>query len=203
MLIPVVRIDIKSRILPGDYIVAADGGMKTLEKAGVVPDLFIGDFDSYKGSIPEGTEIIKLNVRKDDTDSMHCASVAVERGFKSVVLLGASGGNPSHTFSNYSVLSFLSDSGVSAVMEDKDESVAVLCKGNYSFDNMNGFGFSLFPFGCKSVTVSYFGEADYPASDLIIEENSSLGKSNVIKSVCFEIQIKSGKAIVFYSSQKQ
>lgn len=190
---------IKRTIRPDDYIIAADGGMKKLNELKIAPDLFVGDFDSYGGYVPEKTEIIKLNTHKDDTDSMHCASVAVELGFKSVILLGASGGSMSHTFSNYSVLSFLADNSVTASMVDKNETVSVLNKGMYSFNNLKSSEFSLFPFGCESVEVSYIGEVEYPASDLTIRENSSLGKSNVFNSDKVEIEIKNGKAIVFCS----
>lgn len=190
---------IKDKITDSDYIIAADGGMKPLNTLGIVPELFVGDFDSFKGEVPEKTEIIKLNTRKDDTDSMHCAEVALERGFKNIVLLGASGGSASHTFSNYSVLSFLADNGVSALMSDKTGCVKVLREGLHSFRNRKNCEFSLFPFGCRGVTVSYVGDVEYPADELLISENSSLGKSNVFKSDDVNIVVKKGKAIVFYS----
>lgn len=188
---------IKSFIKPDDYIIAADGGMRLLGAAGIVPDLFVGDFDSFSGIVPYGVEVIKLNTHKDDTDSMHCAAVALERGFKSVVFLGAAGGSLSHTYSNYSVLSFLGDHGVTAVLSDKNEDVRVLGDGTYSFDSLKDCEFSVFPFGCKSATVSYLGEAEYPADNLILYENSSLGKSNVFRSNDFRIKVENGKIIVF------
>ncbi len=188
---------IKNKILPDDYVIAADGGIKKLNELKIAPDLFVGDFDSYSGNLPEYTEVIKLNTHKDDTDSMHCASVAVKRGFNSVMLLGASGGSMSHTYSNYSVLSFLADNNITASMADNIETVTVLNEGCYSFDNLKGREFSVFPFGCECVTVSYVGDVEYPAADLAIFENSSLGKSNVFNSDKVEIVIKNGKAIVF------
>lgn len=180
-----------------DYIIAADGGMETLNRAEVKPDLFVGDFDSYGGIVPDGVEVIKLNVRKDDTDSMHCASVAVERGFKEVLLLGAMGGAASHTFSNYSVLSYLSDCGVSASMRDQNETVMIINNSVKSFNNLSGHEFSVFPFGCESVTVTYIGDVDYPAENLVLSESSSLGKSNVFRGDSARIEVKNGKALVF------
>ena len=190
---------IRRFVRPDDYLIAADGGMNILNTAGIIPDLFVGDFDSFSGSVPNGTELIRLNVRKDDTDSMRCASIAVERGFKELVLLGAMGGTASHTFSNYAVLSFLADNGVNAIMSDKYEDVRVLSEGEYSFANLNGSEFSVFPFGCDSVVVSYTGESDYPAKELKLPENSSLGKSNVFRSDDVKIAVNKGKAIIFSS----
>ena len=190
---------IRSFITAEDYLIAADGGMDILNRAGIVPDLFIGDFDSFSGIIPEGVEIIRLNVRKDDTDSMRCALTAKERGYAELCLLGASGGSMSHTFSNYSVLSFLADNNIKAVMSNKNEDVRVLGAGEYSFRNLNGCEFSVFPFGCESVVVSYAGGVEYPAKGLKLCENSSLGKSNVFRSNDVKIAVNKGKAIVFTS----
>lgn len=193
---------IKQAITPDDYVMAADGGMALLEKAGVTPDLFVGDFDSYSGIIPDGVEIIKLKTHKDDTDSMHCAEVAVERGFKNIRFLGAAGGSLSHTFSNYCVLSFLEENGVDACMSDEYGDVRVLSEGVYSFNNLNGHEFSVFPFGCENTVVSYIGGVEYPAADLTLSSDSSLGKSNVFKSSDVIIEIKQGKAIVFISNKE-
>lgn len=193
---------IKQNITIDDYVIAADGGMAVLNKAEIIPDLFVGDFDSYRGSIPDGVEIIKLKTHKDDTDSMHCAEVAVERGFNEVCLLGAAGGSLSHTFSNYCVLSFLEEKGVEAVMSDKDVVVRVLSEGVYSFDNLYGHEFSVFPFGCKEVLVSYIGEVEYPADNLILTHNSSLGKSNLFKCDYVKVAVKQGKAIIFVSNKE-
>ena len=197
---PDTEIDYISRsVKADDYVIAADGGMVLLSKAGIIPDLFVGDFDSFKGIVPEGVEVIRLNTHKDDTDSMHCASVAVSRGYKEVVLLGASGGSMPHTFSNYCVLSFLGDNGVKAALSDKSEDVRVLSEGEYSYSGLDGFGFSVFPFGCDSAVVSYIGGVEYPATDLTLYENSSLGKSNVFRSDEVKIAVKKGKVIVFNS----
>lgn len=193
---------VKQIITPDDYVIAADGGMALLEKAGIIPNLFVGDFDSYRGSIPDGVEIIKLKTHKDDTDSMHCAEVAVERGFDEICLLGATGGSLSHTFSNFCVLSFLENKGVNAVMSDKHGDVRVLGEGVYSFNNLSGHEFSVFPFGCENAVVSYIGNVEYHANDLILAYNSSLGKSNVFRSDDVKIAVKQGNAIVFISNKE-
>ena len=190
---------IKAQINPDDFVIAADGGMNLLNQAGIIPDMFVGDFDSYDGGVPSGVQIVRLNTHKDDTDSMHCAGIAVELGFENVLLLGASGGSFSHTFANYSVLSFLCDKGINAVMLSEYERVQVLKEGSLGFKNQNGGEFSVFPFGCASVDVTYIGGVEYPASELRLYENDTLGKSNVFRSDNVTISVKNGKAIIFSS----
>ena len=64
-----------SPIGPEDYILAADGGLRHLQKLHVAPHGILGDFDSL-GFVPEGACVFP--VEKDDTDSM----LAVRKGLE-------------------------------------------------------------------------------------------------------------------------
>ena len=44
-----------------DYIIAADGGLRYLEDAGVSPDMVVGDFDTL-GYEPEHENVVRLSV---------------------------------------------------------------------------------------------------------------------------------------------
>ena len=63
-----------------DLIIAADGGISAASKAMLTPNLIIGDFDSYDGTIPEGAVVCPRE--KDDTDT----GMAVEAGINEFVL---------------------------------------------------------------------------------------------------------------------
>ena len=43
----------------GDYIIAADGGLRYLEAAGVRPDMVVGDFDTL-GFEPAHDNVVRL-----------------------------------------------------------------------------------------------------------------------------------------------
>src|SRR5699024_5310138 len=60
-------------------IIAADQGLRHLEKTGVVPDLIVGDFDSL-GQVPSGENVIQHPVEKDDTDMMLAVKTGLGRG---------------------------------------------------------------------------------------------------------------------------
>ena len=64
----------------GDLIIAADGGYAYLEKAGIKPDIAIGDFDSLNFS-PVCEKVIKLNPIKDITDMYAAVNVGIEEGY--------------------------------------------------------------------------------------------------------------------------
>ena len=58
-----------------DLVIAADKGVITAEKFNIIPSFVIGDFDSL-GFVPSGDNVIKLNVRKDDTDIGYAVNFA-------------------------------------------------------------------------------------------------------------------------------
>ena len=58
---PVIDIEmLKREVLPGDYVVCADGGYTYAHGAGIKADLIIGDFDSSVYPVKPDSETIKL-----------------------------------------------------------------------------------------------------------------------------------------------
>lgn len=188
---------IKKQIRENEYVICADSGYLYARNAGIVPDLFIGDFDSFKGTIPSNIEIITLKTHKDDTDSMHCAEVALDRGYRDIVLLGATGGRLDHTFGNLSILQYLYNKGASAKIFNSDGYIEYISKGDFHFKELKNCTFSVFPFGCESVSVSYFGDVEYPADNLEIDSSAGIGISNIFRSDDVCIKINRGNALVF------
>ncbi|MFR6086844.1 MAG: hypothetical protein ACLUIX_06135 [Oscillospiraceae bacterium] len=59
-----------------DYVIAADGGYTACRRAGVEPQLLLGDFDSL-AEVPALPHVERVPVEKDDTDMM----LAIKRGW--------------------------------------------------------------------------------------------------------------------------
>ncbi|MCH5202594.1 MAG: thiamine diphosphokinase [Oscillospiraceae bacterium] len=188
--------EIKSLCTENDFIVCADSGYSFAKQAGVTPDLIIGDFDSLKEELPKDTEIVKLNTHKDDTDTDHCVMECIRRGYRDFLLLGSIGGRTDHTFANIAILAFLSEYHYKGEARNNGEEIRIVNKGSYKFNGRKGLTFSVFPYGCESVNVTYKG-AEYPLDSYTLTYNVSRGISNMFTEDEAEIQINSGRAIVF------
>lgn len=86
-----------------DLVIAADGGAGYLQEVGMVPDVALGDFDSY-GRVPDAREVVRLDPIKDVTDTYAAAELALERGYSKIDIRCALGGRLSHTLANLSLI---------------------------------------------------------------------------------------------------
>ena len=107
----------KAYLLPDDYVIYCDSGLRHAEHLGVVPDLIVGDFDSHDRPGFTG-EIIALPREKDDTDTVFGAKEGLRRGFASFLFLGCAGNRFDHTMANVSMLFSLDTEGKSALLID-------------------------------------------------------------------------------------
>ena len=69
-----------------DFLIAADGGLKHLQKLGIQPDEILGDFDSL-GYIPADSRVFP--VEKDDTDAMLAARRGLALGYREFLFYGS------------------------------------------------------------------------------------------------------------------
>lgn len=179
-----------------DFIVCADGGYEYAFRAGLKPDLIIGDFDSAS-EFPKdtGCKIISLPTEKDDTDTMYCIKECVKMGYKEFVFLGMTGGRCDHTYANYCALLYLSERDIKAKIVDEKNEIFVITKGTKtSVCNKKGQMFSIFPFGCFSCTATLSGFM-YELSMGELTSDFPLGISNVITSDNAEISVYNGNAL--------
>lgn len=76
------------------------------------------------------------------------------------------GGRFDHSFANVAVLSYIHEHGSKGVLLSEKEKIEFLPVGHYEYKNFKGKTFSLFPFGCPSVCVSYSG-TKYPLENTV------------------------------------
>ena len=189
----------KIQIPKNAYIIAADGGLTHVEKLGLAPDLVVGDFDSFKGDLPENCEIIKVPVKKDDTDMMLAVKKAIERGYRKITLCGALGGRLDHTFANIQTLEYISENGgIGRIVSDNNEVYFQKC-GSVTYPQKDEWYFSVFAYSDEA-TVSLKGTL-YTLEKYTLKRSFPLGVSNEITAEYAQVTLDGGNVLVIYSKK--
>ena len=178
-----------------DYILAADGGLRHLEKLGMKPNGIIGDFDSL-GYVPEGAEVFP--VEKDDTDAMLAARKGLELGFRHFLFYGSlDGPRLDHTVANFQTLQFLADRGATGYLVGNGYTVTVLKEGSLSFPaNCEGI-LSVFCLGRDAEGVTIRG-AKYTLENGSLSAGFPLAVSNHFVGKTVEISVKTGSLLILW-----
>ena len=178
-----------------DYILAADGGYRHVQKLGVTPNGVLGDFDSL-GFVPKDAEVFP--VEKDDTDAMLAVRHGLELGYKTFFLYGAlEGSRLDHTMANFQTLQFLADRGAAGYLIGKEQIVTVIKNGSLSFlPGAEGI-FSVFCMGAEAEGVTIQG-VKYPLDNGSLTAGFPLGVSNRFLGSAAEVSVQKGSLLVMF-----
>lgn len=92
-------------------LIAADGGLDHMRRAGLRPAVIIGDFDSLPGDPPDDARVVRLPAEKDDTDLLAALKVGWQRGIREFHIYGGLGGRLDHTVANLQLAARLARQG--------------------------------------------------------------------------------------------
>ena len=178
-----------------DFLIAADGGYRYLEKIGMEPDLLVGDFDSLD-IIPEGVRIYRFPVEKDDTDMGLAIQKGIEMGYTDFALYAGSGTRNDHFFANLQLLNRFSEKGCSIRMICPECNIHALKDTSLVLSKARGTVFSVFALSdsCEGVSIK---NAKYEVDNVSLSNRFPLGVSNEFVDGCAEISVKSGVLLVF------
>lgn len=161
-----------------DYIICADRGYAYCSLMNVVPNLVLGDFDSYSGRISPKCEIMRYPIEKDDTDTMLAVKEAIRRGYREILMVGMLGGRLDHTLANIQTLVYAVQHGETAQIIDKGCRITVIKSGqSVTVPYERGFHFSVF---CHSDSASGVNirHAKYELENGQITNGFPIGVSN-------------------------
>lgn len=181
-------------------IICADSGLSVAERLGIAPDLIVGDFDSYKGKLPENIEIHRSIPEKDDTDTIMAVRLAIERGYDEIELYGALGARLDHTYANLQTLIFAMESGCKMTIVDGDNVATVRGAGEYEFPHMPDWYFSLFAMTEKAEIGELKG-VKYPLENYGMTIGYPIGVSNEITADRAYLKLNSGVLLVIQSKK--
>ena len=165
----------------GNFVLACDRGYAWCKREGIVPDLVLGDFDSYSGVLPEGIPILRYPVEKDDTDTMLAVRWAAEQGFEAVRLCCCFGGRLDHLLSNVETLHYAATLGMEAEAWDENTYLRVLRPGKYILPYREGSSLSLIAL-TETVTGLSIHGAKYEVENAVLQKPTTLGQSNAFVS---------------------
>lgn len=181
-----------------DFIICADGGLDTAVRAGITPDLWVGDGDSFLGENQCKDKRV-FPKEKDDTDLYCAARCAMKKGCKTVYIGAATGGRGDHFLANLLLLEFLFEQGVSA--EVVDEQNRYLFHPGGRMDYLRDFAYSyvsLIPLDAVLEDVT-MGGVKYPLTKTRLTRNHIISVSNEPIDEMFSIEIGTGRALVVFS----
>lgn len=181
----------------GDFVIACDKGALYARQAGILPDLLIGDFDSWDGELA-GIEKKRFPVEKDDTDSMLAVREGLSRGFSEFILFGALGGRLDHTLANLQTLLFLGEHGASGMLVGEGERITMVQNGSRLFLRRAGVSFSVLAFGGTARGVTLEGTY-YPLQNGVLTERFPLGHGNRITAEAARVTVTDGTLFVIES----
>ena len=186
---------IKSYFKKDDFFIFCDGGLKHSEFLETVPDLIVGDFDSYeKAKFTQ--ETIVLPCEKDDTDTFFAAKEACKRGFSEFLLVGVAGLRLDHTFANLSILLYLDNLKFNALLVDDYSEMQIVSVGkSCSVEEKFSF-FSVINLDGSAEKNSISG-AKYPLTDSEIPCDYQFGISNeVLPGETALVSVKKGRVLL-------
>ncbi len=182
-----------------DLLIAADGGLDHLARRGLVPHLIVGDFDSL-GRVPEGDNILRHPVEKDDTDTMLAIKTGLARGYQAFLLYGCLGGRLDHTYANLQALLYLARHGAAGFLLGGGTAASVVENGELSFPAGRAGILSVFCPNGEARGVTLRG-LRYPLRDAVLTSAFPLGVSNQFIGEAASVSVRDGALLVMWEQE--
>lgn len=184
----------------GARVIAADSGIRHAAALGLVPELWVGDFDSAGSADAEryrGVARKSFPAAKDCTDGELAVDEALAAGASGIVMAGAFGGSrPDHAFAHMTAALRLAEAGVAAVLSSgREEAVPLRAgAGPARFDHAEDTLFSVLAFS-PLAGLSIAG-ARWPLDRAAVALGSSRTISNEVRGGPLAVTLEEGRALL-------
>lgn len=184
------------------YIIACDKGAFYAKKMNVVPDIIMGDFDSFTGDLNELFPNVPVSVhpvKKDDTDTMLAIKHALKLGFNHIVLCQALGKRLDHTISNIQSLHFVAaNGGVGEIISNNEHLITLSSGTSIRIPKREGKSLSVYSLANQCTGVSIKG-AEYSVENVTLSNDFPLGHGNSILDDEAVISVSDGILLIVES----
>ncbi len=187
----------KQYINVNDYIIACDGGLETIDKLEISPNVLIGDFDSTDNKILErynNVDKIEFPAEKDFSDFEAVLFYCEKLDFDEIFVFGVIGGRLDHTLSNVHLLNKNKHFNLKYI--DKDNEIFV---ANESIVIKKSKDYLSFISSSKKCVISIQG-VKYELFEHDISDSSTFTISNEIVDDNAILTIHEGSVMVILSN---
>jgi thiamine pyrophosphokinase len=182
-------------IAPGDFIACADSGLDLALKAGLKPDLVLGDLDStqrldFLKDFP-AERLVRVRHEKDETDTELGLSLLKEGGHERVSLVGGGNGRLDHFIAVYELFQ-RPETNLWRWFAPTEW--AEVLSGRLSYACAPKERLSVFPLGPETLRLKSFG-LKWPLEGLSFQRGH-FGISNESLANKVELEVLSGRALL-------
>ena len=164
----------------GARVIAADSGMMHAASLNIVPELWVGDFDSSGSELMIQYRDVPRQVfppEKDATDGAIAVAEALRRGATRIVMLGGLGGQSDHTLGILGQGLHLAKGGIPCLMTSGHEEAYPLVPGHMTLDLSPSTRLSLIAF--SDLTGLDLDGVRWPLKQRDVDLGSTLTLSNI------------------------
>ena len=168
------------RQIAGARFIAADSGMKHASALGVVPELWVGDFDSAGSELLLDYADVRRQVYPaeiDATDGEIAVQEALKLGATEIIMLGGFGGQADHATAHLGLALRLARAHTRCFISSGVEEAYPLVAGSHEFDLAAGSRFSIVPW--SDVLGFTLAGVKWPLTNVKLALGSSFTMSNV------------------------
>jgi thiamine pyrophosphokinase len=190
----------RARVLPDDWILAADGGLHNCRRLGLVPSVVIGDLDSIDAADLASLQatVVRHPERKDETDLELALEYAVRHGAREILVLGALGDRWDQTLANALLLASPTLAAVRTWLADGSQQVTLARPGQpLQIDGLPGDTLSLLPLAGDAHGVTTDG-LEYPLENETLHFGATRGVSNTLLGTTATVHLTAGLLLVVH-----
>lgn len=183
--------------IEGARVIAADSGIRHAETLDVVPELWLGDFDSVAAIVPDrfaSVPKLEFPADKDQTDGELAIAEARDRGASRIILAGAFGGPRSdHAHLHLTAALRAAEQDIDVLLTSGLEEAVPVTSVPRRHEFADGTLFSVL--GFTALTGLTISGAKWPLTKQEVPFGSSLTLSNEVNGD-LTVELDSGRALL-------
>ena len=185
----------------GDFLVAADGGLYHMKQLGLKPALLVGDMDSLLDTElseinASQTEILQYPTDKDETDLELALQTVLDRGYRTIRIMGALGGRLDQMLGNTLLLTRPSLIECDVTLDDGEVEVFII-RRSAVIAGSPGDTISLLPWDGPARSIVTEG-LKYPLRAETLWPDRTRGISNQMLAERASVRLSAGKILCIH-----